>query len=341
MRSSLLRLLVTEAARCRLMASPALALALLATAPQTSWAQTVVGGSNRPNVEVNLGVLDSLGPAPTLPDLLRDGEPKGSASLGAQGKQQTASKTGLHPPKAKKKKAAAVAAKKSRGSEQKGEQQAALNTKAAATPAASAAASTAPPREGAAPATSPTAPAPAPVATNASPAPAATGVASATPTSPASAPPPASIPTANPSAAAVTAMNTPPTIAAPPSTPAQLPVTPAAAPAVVGSASGSSSRVIFAASATDLPESAKRDLDALVQKLTASEQQRIQLVAYAAGATDDANQARRVSLSRAIAVRSYLIEHGVRSSRMDVRALGNRSDNGDPPDRVDIVMVER
>jgi outer membrane protein OmpA-like peptidoglycan-associated protein len=45
-------------------------------------------------------------------------------------------------------------------------------------------------------------------------------------------------------------------------------------------------------------------------------------------------------LSRALVVRAYLIERGVSNLRLDVRALGNRSDNGVPPDRVDIVMID-
>jgi outer membrane protein OmpA-like peptidoglycan-associated protein len=63
-------------------------------------------------------------------------------------------------------------------------------------------------------------------------------------------------------------------------------------------------------------------------------------VAYAAGNDDATSQARRLSLSRALAVRSYLIEHGVRSTRMDVRALGNKVPEG-PPDRVDVMLVRR
>jgi hypothetical protein len=75
--------------------------------------------------------------------------------------------------------------------------------------------------------------------------------------------------------------------------------------------------------------------------MKADEQIRIQLVAYASGLPDDASRARRISLSRAIGVRSYLIEQGVRNTRIDVRALGNKTDGGGPADRVDIVALER
>ncbi|MCH8925159.1 MAG: OmpA family protein [Proteobacteria bacterium] len=49
-----------------------------------------------------------------------------------------------------------------------------------------------------------------------------------------------------------------------------------------------------------------------------------------------ASAARRLSLSRALAVRAYLIEQGVRSTRMDVRALGDKVPDG-PADRVDVL----
>ena len=79
---------------------------------------------------------------------------------------------------------------------------------------------------------------------------------------------------------------------------------------------------------------------ALAQRLQKNERQRIQLMAFAAGSEDNASRARRLSLSRALAVRSYLIDQGIRSTRMDVRALGNTADSG-PMDRVDIVPAQR
>jgi outer membrane protein OmpA-like peptidoglycan-associated protein len=63
-------------------------------------------------------------------------------------------------------------------------------------------------------------------------------------------------------------------------------------------------------------------------------------MAFAQGTEDTASQARRLSLSRALAVRTYLIDQGIRSTRMDVRALGATADQG-PLDRVDIVPANR
>jgi hypothetical protein len=66
------------------------------------------------------------------------------------------------------------------------------------------------------------------------------------------------------------------------------------------------------------------------------ENMRVQIMAYAAGTDDTESKARRKSLARGLAVRSYLIKAGVRSTRIDVRALGTKADGG-PADRVDIV----
>ncbi|MBX6321908.1 MAG: OmpA family protein, partial [Rhodospirillaceae bacterium] len=95
-------------------------------------------------------------------------------------------------------------------------------------------------------------------------------------------------------------------------------------------------RIVFPEGATEVPADAIPELDALAEKLMKDEEARIQLLAYASGGPDAASKARRISLSRALAVRSYLIGKGVRSTRMDVRALGNTVP-GDPADRVDII----
>lgn len=63
-------------------------------------------------------------------------------------------------------------------------------------------------------------------------------------------------------------------------------------------------------------------------------------MAYAAGDDLSSSKARRISLSRALSVRSYLIEKGVRSTRIDVRALGDKAE-GEQKNRVDVNTIER
>lgn len=110
-------------------------------------------------------------------------------------------------------------------------------------------------------------------------------------------------------------------------------------PAAKQVAPGSSS-VGFAAGEADLDAAGKAHLDAMANQLKAQTKIRMQLLAYAGGKNLSASKARRLSLSRALAIRSYLIGKGVRSTRIDVRALGNKVPAG-RPDRVDLKIVER
>ena len=81
-------------------------------------------------------------------------------------------------------------------------------------------------------------------------------------------------------------------------------------------------------------------LDGVATSMKQNKNLRLQLLAYAGGGSQTPSQARRLSLSRALAVRSKLIEKGIRSTHIDVRALGNKSKGG-PPDRVDIIITSR
>jgi outer membrane protein OmpA-like peptidoglycan-associated protein len=98
------------------------------------------------------------------------------------------------------------------------------------------------------------------------------------------------------------------------------------------------SQLIFTQGATKLNPAAQKSLDALAAKLNAQPQSRMQLLAYAGEGNLSASKARRLSLSRALSVRSYLIKKGVRSTRIDVRALGNKVPSG-VPNRVDLKIV--
>jgi outer membrane protein OmpA-like peptidoglycan-associated protein len=126
-------------------------------------------------------------------------------------------------------------------------------------------------------------------------------------------------------------------------------VTPAAPPtaappvqmAATTTAGNAASVLKFKAGVTDLGNGPQPVLDGIANRLLANESLRIQIVSHATGGADDAMEARRVSLARAVAVRAYLIEKGVRSLRIDVRALGNRADNGPATDQVDLLVVSQ
>jgi outer membrane protein OmpA-like peptidoglycan-associated protein len=98
-------------------------------------------------------------------------------------------------------------------------------------------------------------------------------------------------------------------------------------------------RIAFTSEGAALPEPAKGDLKQIASSLAKDPALRVQVMAYASGGKD-ASKARRVSLSRALAVRSFLIDQGVGSTRIDVRALGNTAESG-PSDRVDLVVLSR
>ncbi|WP_142848306.1 OmpA family protein [Telmatospirillum sp. J64-1] len=119
---------------------------------------------------------------------------------------------------------------------------------------------------------------------------------------------------------------------------ATLPALPPAAGKVLGLDDGL--RVIFAVENSALPEVAHPELQKLALRLAKEEGLTLQLVAYASGDESDTSKARRLSLSRALAVRAYLMDNGVDSERIEVRALGHKSSEGEP-DRVDVVLLQR
>ncbi len=94
-------------------------------------------------------------------------------------------------------------------------------------------------------------------------------------------------------------------------------------------------RVLFQGGSATLSDSATAQLVRLAKQLSRDTSARIQLLAYAKSMDGGPSKARRLSLSRALAVRTFLIDQGVRSTRMDVRALGDKVQDG-PSDRVDI-----
>lgn len=96
--------------------------------------------------------------------------------------------------------------------------------------------------------------------------------------------------------------------------------------------------VPFASGDSDLSPAARQTLDRVAESLGTEPAERIQLKAYADAEGTTSSAARRMSMLRALSVRSYLMETGISSTRIDVRALGAKYESG-PPDRVDIVGV--
>lgn len=95
--------------------------------------------------------------------------------------------------------------------------------------------------------------------------------------------------------------------------------------------------LVFPAGAAELDPAITASLEAEILPLLKNNPDwRVQIQAFASDA-DKALGARRMSLSRALSVRSFLLEQGVEARRMDVRALGTQTDRN-PADRVDFVF---
>jgi outer membrane protein OmpA-like peptidoglycan-associated protein len=180
--------------------------------------------------------------------------------------------------------------------------------------------------------------APPPKPATARPAPLASSTTSAPPPPPKMAAAPLPEPAAVAKPAPDAAVAPPPPVRAEPTPePVQTAQLPAAGAAIE---SGRALRIRFAANASKLPDSARADLKSLAARLDKDSGARLQLLAYASGSAETASRARRTSLARALAVRSFLIDQGVRSTRIDVRALGTNAEGG-PADRVDVNIVKR
>jgi hypothetical protein len=97
-------------------------------------------------------------------------------------------------------------------------------------------------------------------------------------------------------------------------------------------------RVTFGGGQADLSPASAAAIHDLVQASPAGADTSFNVVAYAAGTPEDPSTARRLSLARALAVRSALIADGVSSSHIYVRALG-APDGDKTPDRVDLAVL--
>lgn len=96
-------------------------------------------------------------------------------------------------------------------------------------------------------------------------------------------------------------------------------------------------RLIFKSESASLSNRVTEALNDIAGRMQQSDE-RLQIRAYAKDANGRRSASRRLSLSRALAIRSYLIEKGIDSSRIDVRALGIPTDDS-YSERADISFV--
>jgi outer membrane protein OmpA-like peptidoglycan-associated protein len=91
--------------------------------------------------------------------------------------------------------------------------------------------------------------------------------------------------------------------------------------------------IAFTGQSAELNDAGKTDLDRLAKNLGDRSLRQIEIRAYAGGADPDS---RKISLARALVVRSYLIDKGVKA-RIEVGAYGGDS-RGGGSERVDILV---
>lgn len=96
--------------------------------------------------------------------------------------------------------------------------------------------------------------------------------------------------------------------------------------------------VEFESRSSSLSDAAAKKLDDLSRQMLDAPEMRVQIRAYAKGDDSGESSARRMSLSRALIVRSYLMDKGIKATRLDVRALGTETDRM-PIDRADLVFT--
>jgi outer membrane protein OmpA-like peptidoglycan-associated protein len=98
--------------------------------------------------------------------------------------------------------------------------------------------------------------------------------------------------------------------------------------------------IVYGGTGSQIPVEAGPSIKELTQKLAGDPSLRVQLLSYASDPEKNVSRARRLSLERAVAVRKMLIDNGLDSTRIEVRALGDQNPGG-APDRVDVVLSAR
>jgi outer membrane protein OmpA-like peptidoglycan-associated protein len=163
----------------------------------------------------------------------------------------------------------------------------------------------------------------------------------ATAPAPAPAPTAAARPAAPPAATLPTAA--PPPVVLSPGPPPTVATEPPPKPPIAADAGGDAMpmadglRITFLPSRFDLSPDTSDALHHFAAVLPRSDSVTLDVRAYAAAVPDDPSAARRLSLSRSLAIRAALMNEGIPSTRIFLRALGANAGTG-PADRCDVLI---
>ncbi|MGF1628487.1 MAG: OmpA family protein [Kiloniellaceae bacterium] len=94
---------------------------------------------------------------------------------------------------------------------------------------------------------------------------------------------------------------------------------------------------LFEVDSAELSSEVEVELRSLADAMLTNEDW-IQVLGFASAQDSSGDQARKLALSRALKVRSFLIDAGIPSTRIQVRSLGDRAEDG-PANRVDIKPI--
>ena len=95
---------------------------------------------------------------------------------------------------------------------------------------------------------------------------------------------------------------------------------------------------LFEVDSVELSPDVQSELRSLAAALRGGDGGDIQVLGFASGQDGSEDVARKLALSRALKVRSFLIDAGIPSARIRVRSLGDRAGGG-PANRVDIKSI--
>lgn len=95
----------------------------------------------------------------------------------------------------------------------------------------------------------------------------------------------------------------------------------------------------FDRTSESLSEAARRKLQSIIMHMNADTNTKLQVRAYATGEDGSKSAARSKSLTRATEIRSFLMDNGIKPTRVIVRALGQETDRK-PLDRVDLIFLK-
>lgn len=103
---------------------------------------------------------------------------------------------------------------------------------------------------------------------------------------------------------------------------------------------GAALRVVFEGNQTKISDEDKVLLAQLVQEILSKKNSKLKVVSRAEGEDGQSNSARRISLQRAITIRSYLIKSGLDSLRINVQAVGNEIDESGNANLTSIYVLD-